>query len=174
MALIVEDGTGIAGAESYVSAADCADYAETHGLTFSDDDAGDAALRRATAWLDATYLSRWPGVRAHGRNQGLQWPRTGATDIDGNAIGSTEIPQEVIDANCEAACRELANAGGLSPDVTPGGIIKSASVEGAVSVTYADTNAAGMLPIIATIDNILAALIGLRSRAAFYGSSSRA
>lgn len=175
MALVVEDGTGIAGANSYVSAADCADYAATHGLTFTANAAGDAALVRGTDWLDATYISRWPGTRAHGRNQGLQWPRAGATDIEGYAIASTEVPMEVIDACCEAACREFKAAGSLAPDVTPNAIIQSASVEGAVSVTYATgKGVAGAGTVSLTIDGILAPLIGIRPSASVFSASARA
>lgn len=174
MALIVENGTGLTSADSYVSAGDCVIYANAHGLTFTDNAAGEAALRRATGWLDATYMARWPGVRAHGRDQALQWPRTGAEDIDGNPIGDDEIPAELIDALCEAACRELATTGALSPDVVPAQIVQSASVDGAVSVTYAGKpTAADMMPIITTVDNILAPLIGRKPSAVIFGMSLR-
>lgn len=175
MVLIVEDGTGKSDAESYVSAANCEAYASSRGLTFTDNASGEAALRRATGWLDATYMARWPGVRVHGRNQALQWPRTGAEDIDGNPIGDDEIPAELIDALCEAACREFATSGALSPDVVPAQIVQSASVDGAVSVTYAgEPTAAGMLPIITAVDNILAPLIGRKPSAVIFGMSLRA
>lgn len=63
--LIVEDGSGLANAESYVSASDAASYAADRGLTFpaSPADKAEAALRRATAYIDNTYRTRFPGQR---------------------------------------------------------------------------------------------------------------
>ena len=65
MALTVEDGTGLVGADSYVSVADCETYCDARGLTFSGAATADkeAALRRATASIDAMYRSRFPGQR---------------------------------------------------------------------------------------------------------------
>lgn len=177
MSLVIEDGAGNPLAESYVSAEDCAAYAVSHGLVFINDASGDSALRRATTWLDGTYRPRFPGIRAHGRNQALQWPRSGATDADGNQIAIDEIPREIIAAACEAAIREYATPGALSPDVTLGEIITSASVTGAVSVQYkAEGGIEGQRPIATVIDDILAPLLGNRPnpRAAIVGGSARA
>jgi hypothetical protein len=165
MALIVEDGTGKPNADSYASVADCAHYADLHGLTFpveSPEDAQEAALRRATTWLDATYQDRFPGRRRNGRSQSLAWPRIGAIDAEGNQIADDEVPDEIARACCEAAIRELATPGSLTPDVTPGEIIRQAAVTGAVSVTYASGGVDGQVPVVTAIDNIMASLIGSR------------
>src|SRR5690606_33032799 len=136
------DGTGKSDAESYASLATIAAYAAAHGLTFAiegDDEAlAEAAARRATVWLDATYRSRFTGRRTNGRNQALEWPRTGAYDnqVPPDYLESDEIPQEIIDACCEAAIREKASPGSLSPDVTPGQVAKRERVEGAVEIEY--------------------------------------
>jgi hypothetical protein len=55
-----------------------------------------AALIRATAWIDATYRSRWPGARVNGRAQGLaptklafrQTNLAGRTGVFGTRVSS--------------------------------------------------------------------------------------
>lgn len=175
MPLVVEDGSVVDGAESYVSVIDAAAYAESRGLAFqpSPEASAEAALRRATTWLDATYRSRFTGRRRNGRAQSLEWPRIDAEDAEGNAISDEEVPVEIVHACCEAAVRELANPGALSPDVTLGRVMKSASVDGAVSVEFmAVGGVEGQRPIASVIDDILGSLIGQRpgtTRVTFFG-----
>ena len=159
MALQVEDGTGLADAESYVSVADCAAWATKHGKTFPASPAAPAeqALRRATAWIDGIYGRRFVGARLNGRAQALCWPRTDAEDKDGEEVPSDEVPSEVVTATCEAAVRELASPGILSPDLKRGGAIKSVKA-GSVAVEFM-----GNAPAETTfkaIDAALAPLLG--------------
>ena len=71
----------------------------------------------ADAWRDATDLTKqralvsatrrfeatkWCGEQASS-SQDLAWPRSGLTDIEGDAVADDAIPQEVIDANIELA-----------------------------------------------------------------------
>ena len=162
MALTVEDGTGLADADSYVSASSFATYAVNIGaaLTAGPDET-DAALRRATSWLDATYAARFPGFRYRGRLQALAWPRSGALDISGSPIGVDEIPREIERAVCEAALREIAEPGALAPDMERGGAIQSVQA-GSVGVTFAA--GAPAETTFSAIDNALAPLIGKRVR----------
>jgi hypothetical protein len=162
MALVVEDGTGLSTAESYVSVADAATYASNHGLTFaaSPEAAAEQALRRATQWLDATYGSQFPGTRTNGRSQALQWPRTDATDVEGEEIASDEIPVEIINATIEAAIRELATPGTLTPDLKRGGSIKRVKA-GSVEVEYGA--GATAMTLFTKIDAVLSSLIEKRS-----------
>lgn len=148
MAILVEDGTGIAGSNSYASEDDADDYAEERDLTdWTDDSTGDkeAALIRGTATLDAIYRSQYPGVRANGRDQGLEWPRVVSTsftsgdlnlvvDAEGHQIDADEIPLEVMQATIELAVRELVTPGSTMPDVDRQ--IKSVKA-GSVSVEFA-------------------------------------
>jgi hypothetical protein len=124
MALIVETGSGLATAESYVSVADAAEYAAARGLTFpaTPEAAAEQALRRATTWLDGRYRGSFPGSRTNRREQALEWPRINAYDrsCPPEYIEKNEIPVEIVNATIEAAIRELKIPGSLSPDVTPG------------------------------------------------------
>lgn len=77
MALIVEDGTGLPNAESYISVADADAYLESRGLSaWGPLDVADKekALRRATDYMSAYYGSRWKGCRVTS-TQSLDWPR---------------------------------------------------------------------------------------------------
>jgi hypothetical protein len=81
MTLLVEDGTGVAGAESYASVSAASDYwakrpqdALAAAWTASAAPIQEGALREATAYLDATWGSGYLGGRASAA-QGLLWPR---------------------------------------------------------------------------------------------------
>lgn len=170
MALVVEDGSGVANAESYLSAADADTYhtARANTAWTGTTDAKEAALRRATTYLDARFATRWPGVRTNGRSQGLMWPRIDATDAEGNDIGSDEIPVEVLNALAEAALRELSDPGSLSPDVTnsAGGAVIREKV-GPLEVEYSEGSQGRLRPLIQILDDILAPLLGARTNVAW-------
>lgn len=119
------------GADSYVTIEDAQTYAGLVGASFAGSTPNmEAALRRATVWVDASFRSRFPGVKASGRDQVLEWPRAGATDAEGQPIPSDEIPVEVVNATVEAAIRELREPNSLSPDVVPGRAKTLVQVEG--------------------------------------------
>ena len=160
MTLNVEDGTGMANADSYVSVADCSAYHVSRGNQAWAAGAvvdQEAAIRRATFWVDPTYRNRFPGYQTQGRAQALEWPRTGAYVVVpdngrsdalyfGNRrdyfylngvyyVPANTVPQEVITATCEAALRELVSPGVLSPDQTRDDLVTSFQV-GPVKLTY--------------------------------------
>lgn len=167
MSITVEDGTGIAGAVSYVSAQTVADYATARGLTFDPAAAGaEGACVRATEYIDATYMGRFPGIPTFGRLQGLQWPRVGAyvrvpdngrfnalfygggryydyEFLDGlYYIPNNVVPREIIKATCEGALREIIKPGALTPDLKRGGAIQRVKA-GSVEVEYSGSAPAG-------------------------------
>lgn len=135
MALTVEDGTGLADADAFVSLTDCDAYHTARGnsaWTGTDADK-ESAIRRATAFM--TYAFTWKGFPLNGRDQALAWPRSGVTDNDGYYVAVDEVPREVVDATCEAALRELESPGSLYPDVTLTDRVKSEQV-GPLRVEY--------------------------------------
>jgi hypothetical protein len=139
MPLTVEDGSVIAGADSYVETDEADAYHSARGNSAwaGSSTVKEAALRRATAYIDMAYRARFPGVKREGRAQPLQWPREDAIDVRGEEIADDEIPQEIKDAVCEAALREIVEAGSLMPDLDRGGQIKSIEA-GSVGITYVD------------------------------------
>lgn len=166
------------GVDTYASVDECVAYAESRGLSFDGtQETMEAALRRATTWVDGRYAARFNGRKTGGREQALQWPRTDARDAEGWEIDPEEVPPEIVRATCEAAIRELSEPCVLSPDVTPAKAITAASVSGAVSVQYAGGSGIdGQRPVSTAIDDILAGLIGARPLpgTAVIGSQARA
>lgn len=136
---------------TYVTVDEANQYAVDRGLC---GDITAAALLVASEWLDGRYESRFPGTRTGGRSQPRAFPRDDAYDIDDNPI--IGIPDEVKHAVIQAAVREMATPGSLTPDYTPGKQIASATVVGAVAVTYAQAeDADAMLPILSIVEGIL-------------------
>lgn len=107
MALEVETGTGSATAESYCSVAD----ADARALAFGNtawtgtDEAKEAALRRATAFIEQRYRENFKGTKLY-RAQALSWPRYGAI-VDGWDLDSTVVPTEIKNACADLAVRAL-------------------------------------------------------------------
>lgn len=118
MALEVEDGTGKANAESYISVADADTRHTALGNTdwTGTDAAKEAALRRATQYMEGTYRQSWKGTRLT-REQALSWPRYGAI-VDGFDVLSTIVPTEVANACADFALKALTDD--LAPDLTRG------------------------------------------------------
>lgn len=169
--LVVEDGTGVTGANGYVSLSDCADYCSARGLTFasSPSDAGEQAIIRATASLDAQYRGRFNGYKTSGRSQNLEWPRTAAFDAEGYDIASDEIPQEVINATCELAAREFDEANSTNPDIGKDAFTKRMKA-GSVEIEYGANVPA--VTVFSVVDGILAGLLG-SAQASFVGTAIR-
>lgn len=98
MALVIEDGSVIAGANSYITAVEFRTWANSRGITVSDsDDILERSILRAMDWFERQFFI---GNKAN-ENQLLQWPRTEAL-IDGYYADATEIPKEVKTALYEA------------------------------------------------------------------------
>lgn len=107
MALVVEDGSGLSAAESYVSVADADARQTALGNTAwtGTDAAKEQALRRATAFMEQRYRSRWKGTRLL-RAQALSWPRYGAI-VDGYDLDSNYVPDDIANACADLAVKAL-------------------------------------------------------------------
>lgn len=170
MALTVEDGTGLAAADAFVSVADCTTYCTDHGLTDwtgaerSPPEDDEAAIRRATAWLSNAFT--WKGYRLNGRSQALAWPRTGVEDDEGEDVASDEVPVEIVQACCAAAAYERANPGGLNPAVTMTDRVRRERV-GPLEVEYAASSmtADAARPILTQVMDMVGGLLSTSSNA---------
>lgn len=121
MALIVEDGSGLPNAESYLSVADANDYHKKRGNTAWSDlstEDKEICLRRATDYMVQVYRLNWAGVRKEDI-QALDWPRYLVPRLDAEALYSyyeeDEVPTEVKNACAELALRAI--SGDLAPDL---------------------------------------------------------
>ncbi len=121
MALVVEDGSGVATANSYIPRA----FADTHhadrnATAWEDftDPEKDAAIIRATDYIDKRFGRRFIGIRRQ-KEQALEWPRLDAFDDDGFIMsGVDEVPRQLQKALAEYALR-AALCGILAPDPLP-------------------------------------------------------
>lgn len=137
MALIPEDGSIVAGSDTYIDVASADTYHSNYGNTawaLATTTAKEAALRNACRYIDGHYRTRWLGfrVRPVGSDilpvQQLEWPRLYVPVLGaapGIAIGhayanylpSNRIPQRLKEAQCEAALIALSAA--LAPVLDP-------------------------------------------------------
>src|ERR1700688_4690548 len=86
MPLVLEDGTSVPTSNSYANALMFETYCADRAITVPDGDA-EAALIRATQYIEGHYRGRWPGSRAKYRGlQRLSWPRFGAYADDGSRM----------------------------------------------------------------------------------------
>lgn len=123
-----------------------------------------AGRQRGSVYLDGTFGARFSGVPTGGAGQERAWPRTGATDIYGNAIDPSTVPQRVIDASYEAAYIEITRPSSLSATVDPAKRVKRQKVEGIEREFFeagsSDNIFAPNAPVSSVIEGILAPLIG--------------
>lgn len=179
MALDVETGTGSATAESVNTIAEINAYAAARGLTFaiSGDDAAlaEEAARRAQVWLNGRYRNRLTGRKRYGRDQAQEWPRVDAYDrqVPPDYFEIDEIPIEWKHAHAEAAIREKADPGALSPDVTLSGIVKREKID-VIETEYVSQTASvsSQMPIATVIEDILGAI--MVTRRPYQGKAVRA
>ena len=137
MAFVVEDGTGLSTATSYIAVLDAdAYFSDVGNATWAAALTADkqAALIRATRAVDQYGGTSFRGYKSSD-TQALEWPRTDAYDDYDYAL--TLVPKAVKNATCEAALIELGTSGALTPTISGGSIVEE-RVEGAVTVRYAE------------------------------------
>lgn len=107
MAFVVEDGTGLANANSYVSVADADAYFADRGIAAwtGSSTVKEHALIRATDFIETVYGRRFRGSVVTD-TQALSFPRY--------ITGEDEIPSDLKKATCEYALRALSAS--LLPD----------------------------------------------------------
>jgi hypothetical protein len=127
MTLIVEDGSIVSGAESYISAADADTYFANRNNSvwsaLSTQVVKESYLRLATDYMLQAYHLSWDGYR-YNVNQPLDWPRVWVTIWDvasgygpyPNYIAPTVVPKLVQYACAELAIR--ASSAQLAPDIS--------------------------------------------------------
>lgn len=137
MSLIVEDGTGLPTAESYISVVDASAYHTAMGnaawAALASDTLREQLLRKATIYLKGKYRSRWTGVR-YSSSQALDWPRSLSPIQDSplKAYYATNlVPQDV-----KNACASLALRAATAPLVADQTRTKSSVTVGSISTTF--------------------------------------
>jgi hypothetical protein len=120
VALVAETGAIVAGANCYAAEAAVNAYLAEIGTpaawTGANTATREAAIIKATRYLDAQYRTLWIGQRTSAE-QALEWPRTDAETRDGFTLASRDagsIPNELVWATAELAVRYV--AADLVPD----------------------------------------------------------
>jgi len=122
MAFTVEDGTGLAAANAYVSVDYFRNYHRDRGHAFEGTTAQiQQSIVRATDYIDKRFGRRFVGRRTD-RGQALEWPRIDAFDRDTHLLNGVDaIPRQLQKACAEYALRALALLTGTDADLSPDG-----------------------------------------------------
>jgi hypothetical protein len=119
MALVVEDGTAKADAESYCTTLHAGKYLRDRGRA-NDWDMLDILvreqyLRQATDFMTQKYRVRWSGRRFN-TTQRLDWPRVGVVieEFEGG-YGMFNVSYETVPEEIKNACAELALRASIAP-----------------------------------------------------------
>lgn len=119
---------------AYPDIADFMAYCAERGIALPSGDL-EPALLVASEVLDFKFGAQFSGIKTGGRDQEREWPRIGATDIDGHEFTFDEIPREVRFATYELAAVEANSSGAIIVNWTPNKY-KRASVDGAVTAEW--------------------------------------
>lgn len=122
MAFLVEDGTGLALANSYEGVTEFKAYHAERGNDITSDGINpftdpeiEMALIRASDYLDKRFGARWRGYKQT-REQGRDWPRISATDDNDYLYSGTDaVPRNLKKATNEYGLRAL-RLNPLAPD----------------------------------------------------------
>ncbi len=150
VSLIVETGSVVAGANSYISLVDAHEFVHDRGYA---ENLTEGLLLRAMDHLNAIPLR---GFKTAATNP-LPFPRSGMYDNDGYSIASDIVPQQIINAQIWIA---YYIAAGSDPGAVVGPAISSETVD-VIEVEYAvvpgQTNAITLL----NLPNVRDSLKGL-------------
>lgn len=101
MALIIEDGSLVANANSYATLVEARAYALARGVTLDvDDSVVEVQMIQAMDFIEA-QRARFQGEKVS-KDQSLQWPREDVS-VDGFDYEADEIPRTLKDAQCQLA-----------------------------------------------------------------------
>ncbi|MEM1189939.1 MAG: DnaT-like ssDNA-binding protein [Pseudomonadota bacterium] len=132
MAIVVEDGTGVAGANSYASVAQLYEYAAARGTLLEvDQETAESLLTRAMDYMEDQFGRRWQGDRASA-TQELAWPRVNVW-VDNIRLDGNSIPRNLQYGQLAAAIE--ANFQDLQPN--PTAAVKRQKVD-TIEVEYAN------------------------------------
>ncbi len=121
MALKLEDGTAVAGADTYRELADILAFGTAYGISTTLWSAATVATqegwaRLSTVVLDSRWQDRFPGTKRTS-TQGLLWPRGDAYDREGWPITFSVIPPQIQNAQSHLALL-AANGTDIAADVS--------------------------------------------------------
>jgi len=154
-AIIIEDGSGVPNANSYVSVAELRAFAALYGSVLpTSDDALIPMLTMSAMFLD-TFECKFPGRRTSPETQSFCWPRTGVVYFD-KPYPTDKIPPKLKAAQMHAALF-VADGGALFPSKS-GPDIKREKI-GPIDTEYAVGNWVTYSPPVISAVNLALALL---------------
>jgi hypothetical protein len=102
MALVIEDGTRVSGANSYVTLAEFKAWADSRGITYGTDQVIESQILRAMDYIEGLSFIGFKETQT----QPLQWPRVNVV-IDGFGLEASTIPGQLKTAVYEATKVEI-------------------------------------------------------------------
>lgn len=152
MALIIEDGTGIANADSFVSIADAQVIATNYGLTLPELEADiEILLRKAYEALNTNEL-KLQGSRTYDIQTGI-FPRKHVRAFR-DELADDSIPNNVKRAQVYMA--DAINSGMTTNSTNDGTKLDSFSVDGVYSESYQSSSTTLINPVVQGVTNSLA------------------
>lgn len=150
MALIIEDGSIVAGANSYITVVEARTYADARGITLPADDAEvEVLLVSSMDYLEA-QRNKYQGSKIES-GQSLQWPRY-PVYIDGFLIGSNTIPNELKNAQSQLSMEVFAGVDVLP--TTSGSFVTKEKV-GPIETEYSESVGTGSAPNMSAVNSLL-------------------
>ena len=156
MALTVEDGSGVVGANSYIDVAAARAYATARGVTLPAADADvEVLLVKAMDYIES-LRNRYQGERTYTSvTNNLAWPRQGVY-VDDEIVAHDAIPQLLKYAQAQLAMD--AQTADLMPTGAGREVIRE-RVEGAVEVEYNPLGITNIQPVLQKAKALLAPLM---------------
>ena len=143
VSLIVEDGSCVPSANSYVSLEYADEYMRNTGRSSwasKSENERKSYLINATAYIDRTYSKiGWKGIKKFHRKQALCFPRVELFDKDGDEV--LGIPEELKKAVCEAGF--IATTTSLFTTKDASGTIKKQKVDVLEVEYYSESDSSG-------------------------------
>ena len=130
MTLIGEDGSRVAGANTYVSLAEFKAWADARNITYSSDNHVNAYILRAMDYIEDLSFIGFKETET----QSLQWPRVNVV-IDGFGLDASTIPDELKVAVYEAV-KTVIDGDSKQDPIDRQVVSESVDV---ISITYKDT-----------------------------------
>jgi len=160
VALIIENGTVVANANSYDTLANAQAFLDLVGLNVAAN--GDPLLIDEPSMIRAYYYvnsfeNQYQGQRVSIDQTG-SFPRSGVV-INGFPLPQTTIPPQLIQAQAYAAYYEVVNPGITQPNGN-GATITHEEISGAVAVDYADNGISSDTFNMASVTALLSQLFG--------------
>ncbi len=146
--IIVEDGSIVAGANSFMSLAEARAAVEQYGLTLAaDDDTASAQLTQAYHQLKRSYQSRLKGSLVSQEQTGI-FPRDNV-EANGFTVASDSIPGDVI--NAQLAYADSINRGADMNQTASAQEVQSKSLDGVGSTTYKAGSSKRTTPLVPAV-----------------------